>query len=350
MNSKPNHYLSIFTTGFSEVVHDALMTSCQDCTIQTIEDGMVIYSSFEKPAIVQKMRFLNNSFVLLAHAKSHPDSGVEKTIGKLLKKVKITTALNYAPISEAHNFGIVISKENEMITIEKSAREVVEQQFSKMLKMPVEKTKPGVEIWFMFRRGDDAYCGLRFTGLARDSKVHREKGELKRELANLMCLLSEPTVNDIVLDPFSGWGAIPIERAIAFPYTQIIAGEKDTEAVSKLQKRVGENDVKIEVCALDATSMPSIESNSVSTIITDPPWGMHDMQGTDFIEFYTKMLNEFLRVLRSPGTIILLTGRKREFEKAVDTFRNNLKLEGWFDTLVARKKTRVYKLRKADSV
>ena len=83
----------------------------------------------------------------------------------------------------------------------------------------------------------------------------------------------------------------------------------------------------------------------MNKIITDPPWGIYKEDKRDYVEFYSKVLREFERVLIPNGIAVILTARKDGFIKALKSMPN-LNLEKDYHILVSGKKAGVYKLTK----
>lgn len=169
------------------------------------------------------------------------------------------------------------------------------------------------------------------------------KGELRPELANLLCLISEPQKTDTFLDPFCGFGAIPIERAKNFPFGKVIASDIDLNNINLLKEKTKQ---KIQIENWDALNLKEIEDSSIHKIVTDPPWGVYKQEGIDLISFYLKMLKEFYRILKPNGLLVLLTGRKLEIEKIINSSASLFLLEKKYNILVSGKKANVYKFRK----
>ena len=95
---------------------------------------------------------------------------------------------------------------------------------------------------------------------------------------------------------------------------------------------------------LDALNLANIENNSVDKIVTDPPWGLHEGKNLDLPKFYLKMLEEFYRVTKTGGFIVILTAQKELIETQLGKLKDNLKLVAKYNTLVSGKKAGVYKL------
>ena len=106
----------------------------------------------------------------------------------------------------------------------------------------------------------------------------------------------------------------------------------------------------VSVRRADALYLSHIESASIDLIVTDPPWGFWDgdvYAGANSISsLYTKMLEEFYRVLSGRGRAIVLTGAKKEFEEAVSQskgFVHCTQAKGYrTDILVNGKKSAIF--------
>jgi tRNA (guanine6-N2)-methyltransferase len=152
-----------------------------------------------------------------------------------------------------------------------------------------------------------------------------------------------------VLDPFCGYGAIPLECARSFPAKQIIASDNDAALVVALQRKVASHGKasNVRVHRRDALHLTEIAAGSVQRVITDPPWGYFQQSDVDFAAFYAQMLGEWARVLSAGGLCVVLTARKHEFEAAA-TDTPALAVLVKYDILVSGKKAAVYKLQKSE--
>lgn len=86
------------------------------------------------------------------------------------------------------------------------------------------------------------------------------------------------------------------------------------------------------------------EDNFIDKIITDPPWGFYQHMDIDINVFYKKMLQEFYRILKPNGILVLLTARKKEFENSLADCQNKYKLVDKYHILVSGKKAAIYKI------
>ncbi len=326
-------YFSTFISGFSELVSESLQKLLPDFEQSSLIDGLIIYRTSAQPNEVARLRFLNNTFLLSGITQVSNTSG-STTLAEAAKVLISDLHLVHPtfPKSEQKTFRIVFSDENHLVSIERNIHKKLEEKIAKTLKMIVDRAKPDWEYWFLKRREGFVLFGLRLTRHP-DYKDVLQKGELRPELANLLCLLSEPDKDDVFLDPFSGSGSIPRERT-KFPYKKIISGDIKPALIKKTKG--------IEITKLDAlyTNLPS---SSINKVVTDPPWGVEVGKELDLPDFYSKMLKEFSRIMKPHGIVVILMGKKEIFEEILQQFPQFSLLKK-YDILVSGKKAGVYKL------
>jgi len=318
-----------------------LKRNIDDVRMSLLLDGVIIYETNQRPEKIASFRFFQNSFLLLFSLGNFKGKIVSLALSVIKNEGQIKS-IPKAIVRQKRTFRLIFSEENQSTSIRRSLWLDLEKLFSEKTGLIVDRSLPEVEIWFLSRSEGYGLVGLRLTKrLAGEKSL--EKGELKPELAHLLCLIADLGKNDILFDPFSGSGAIPSEAAISFSPRKIIASDKDQQLFRKLQKRLGAQK-KVEVYNWDALALTSLEDNSIDKIITDPPWGFYKEESiSDLAGFYKKMLLELDRVLKRGGVLVILIGQKEVFEKALATI-HSLKLQKKNDILVSGKKAGIYKL------
>jgi len=111
-----------------------------------------------------------------------------------------------------------------------------------------------------------------------------------------------------------------------------------------LQEKIKKSRVKIVVGKWDALNLTSLTNKSVDKIITDPPWGFYENKSINLREFYKSMLNEFIRVLKPNGLMIILMGQREIFGEVISGF-SELKLLEKYDILISGKKATIFKIK-----
>jgi tRNA (guanine6-N2)-methyltransferase len=344
-----NRYASTFIVGLKEVVKGMLQALYPDIEILFLLDGLIVYQGNLSVSSVKKLRFVTNSYIVLDVYKNLGNNPIQKMLTTVSRDDDLERKL-YAQIKKVHTgktFRVVVSDKNQFVSVRKDLLESIEHKVSGIKGLRVNRAKPHTEFWFLNRSEGYGFFLMRLTTHTAYEKI-LEKGELKPELAHLLCFLSEPNENDIFLDPFCGSGAIPIERALSFPYNMIFASDKDPQKKKFVRKRLKNERVKgtFIVKEQDALNLTSFENNFIHKIVTDPPWGLFEKLNVNIGNFYALMLGELCRVLRKGGIIVILTARKDEFEQVVASMEGDLELLNRYDILVSGKKAAVYKILK----
>jgi tRNA (guanine6-N2)-methyltransferase len=156
-------------------------------------------------------------------------------------------------------------------------------------------------------------------------RVVERGAALRPSVAAAMVRLSEPAPDDVFLDPMCGTGTILLERAVAGRYELLLGGDADQAAVDATLENFGPRHQPRRIELWDATKLPLADA-SVSTIVCNLPWGRQISEQATLPLLYSGMLREAVRVLRSPGRMVLLTSEWDLLKRALRD-RPELKLE-----------------------
>ena len=336
-----NSYFSTFITGFGEVVEEHLVKSLKDVEILLLVDGLVIYKTSSSLGDIKELKFLNNSFILLKKVGKVYESSVKEMCKALIHDRNVGEVIESNFSQKKYKFRVRASVKNQFVAIDKNVLRNVEERIAQLSEnLELDRSLPDIEFLIAIRSEGFGLLGIQFTRRSNYEKT-LEKGELYPELAYILCLISDPDKSDVFMDPMAGHGSIPGQR-INFPYKKIIAGEVDISLQKKLKTKFGE---KVLVELLDATQLNGFTDGSIDKIVTDPPWGLHDME-KDIPDFYFRIFQEFCRVLKGNGMAVVLTSQKEVIEDLFLKFVGRLELVKKYTTLVSGKKVGVYKLKK----
>lgn len=338
-------YLSTFISGLQNPVSNLLKENIKDVRINSVLDGLIIYETNESHNKIKQLRFFNNTFILIKTFTNLGKNSLDNMLKDISKMKNLTKIISRLLSKDNKSFRIMVSKENQFVSANKNILKKIEKKIlSSKRKLKFNLHKPDTEFWFLQRRENIGFFMLRLTKNITNKKLH--KGELRPELAHILCYLSEPDKEDIFLDPFSGYGSIPIERAKSFPANIIFATDKKEEYKKYFNEKIKLRKLKIKIIlkTLNALNMGFFKNNFITKIVTDPPWGIYE--GVDINKFYDSMINEFLRVVKNKGIIVVLTSKKQEFEKIICNHKKDIKLLKKYDILVSGKKAGIYKLKR----
>ncbi|MGD2091252.1 MAG: RsmD family RNA methyltransferase [Candidatus Aminicenantes bacterium] len=348
-------FVSTFISGLKELIEAALLNTDPSIKIINTLDGLVVYKSNAAISEIKKLKFFNNSFLLL---KKFQNMGQQNPIEKMLKNIaglknlEELISTHVPPFHKNKTFRIMVSIENRFAVGNKHYLKIIEKKIAKVASLRLDRRNPAIEFWFLLRREGVGFFMLRLTKHPAYEKVLK-KGELRPELAHILCIMSQPNRDDIFLDPFCGYGAIPVERAQSFPFNLVFASDTDEEKIEYLKNRIKNlKSKKIKKYfipkVLNALDLKAFEDNFINKIVTDPPWGLFREMTMETPEFYALMLKEFLRILKINGIIVILTAKKEEVERAAADLRDKIKIVEKYDILVSGQKAAIYRMIKND--
>ncbi len=169
-----------------------------------------------------------------------------------------------------------------------------------------------VEFWTTLL-DDELIIALRMSNdrmRIREYKVANLPGSLRPSVAAALAWLSEPRDDDVVLDPLCGAGTVLIERAHLGRYAMLLGGDSDERALSAARENIGPRYRPIELRRWDAAALP-LDDASVTTIVTNLPWGKRLGSHEENRRLYPRLATEFKRMLKPGGRMVLLTAETR---------------------------------------
>jgi 23S rRNA G2445 N2-methylase RlmL len=168
-----------------------------------------------------------------------------------------------------------------------------------------------VEIW-VHLIGGRLFAGIRLSDITLRNRTYRHvsmPAALKPTVAAAMVRLSRPGGNDVFLDPMCGSGTILIERALAGRYALLLGGDSGNDAIAAARENVGRRYQPIEIRQWDARDLP-LEDASVNTIVCNLPFGKQIGSPRANRSLYPALLDEWTRVLRTGGRMVLLSSER----------------------------------------
>ena len=330
-------YIATCISGLEEFVAERLKRGGHVRIVRS-EGGLVEFVSDLEWGRFQSVRYVTNCFMVLRRGEAkHTDEAVRAVFSASFPITKTIKEI----LAGKRTFALVTAIENETVR----PREAVEaeKRLARLFRLREVPNVPSLECWAHVRHSGWWYLCIRLTSLRKENKS-RESGELRSDIANIMTLISHPHSSDVVYDPFCGSGTLLLERGYAAPYQKMYAADNDADMVRRAEEKLAR--LKNVFIKIEDAAFSSLASGSVSTIITDPPWGSFQKIEDPTI-FYQNMLTEFARVLRPDGVVVMLSGAKETMGVLLlGDFKNVFMLVKKYDILYSGKKTALYKLRK----
>ena len=327
-------YVSSFITGFQDVVKKDLVQRLPSCKIISLYDGLIHYQYAGNSRDLEKIIYFNNSFFVL---KTWKGKGLNfpSMVGAVSAEKK------YYLINKG-TFRVRFSQENQFTSVDKNISRRAEETVLRNSRLVLNKVTPDTEIWYSIRREGFAFCG-QLISKREFTEKNLNKGGLRPEIAYLIAAFADIKPDDFILEPFCGYGSIPVQLAKKFRFSKLYASDIDDEKIKLLgQKKQLKDNPLVDLRMADVFSLSHIEDKSVNLVITDPPWGFYEDIG-DVRLFYKKMFESFKRVLKDDGKMIILSARKEELEDVIAEFK--FVQEDYLHTLVNGKKAGLYKIR-----
>ena len=340
------YYFSTFISGFQDIVKSLIGQMLKDVEIVNIFDGIVLYKTSATPETIRTIKIFNNSFMLLGRYQIPADKTPDYIVKQFLGSSKDIGGVTQSEIDKGRykTFRVVSSHRNQLYSTDRVLLKKVEEKILKNTNLSVDRLNPDVEFWFLTRSEGIGLFGMRITKHQSYDKV-LQKGELRPELANLMCWLSEPSSDDVFLDPFCGYGSIPFERSGIAGYRRIMASDIDKEKLravaAKLQSTTNRSNIL--VSADDFLKIAAPKHLVINKIVTDPPWGDYEKMSVETVKFYEVFLQKCSELLAPGGILVFISSCKSEIDEALKKLPPKLALEQSYDILVSGKKARIYK-------
>jgi len=331
-------FLAQCTAGLQEFVAERLVEDF-GADVEHTEEGLVVFSGEGIEA--KNISYTNNVFLLLEQLNN---ADMNTLLSACTQGKRWHQPAKQSINKGERSFRLFLSDENKLVSADRAKLDKLISQIEQQCRITHTAHRPDTEFWLFRRRNGAAYFCKRLTK-NRMTEKDLNPGELRPELARILCLISEPATKDIFLDPFAGSGAIAFARK-EWPYEIMFVSDIEPEKIQAIKKNIPKTKKPIIVRAADALKLDKIENGFIDKLVTDPPWGLFDKSIADVPSFYKKTLQEMCRVVKPDGIIVMLTGARELVTDLSKEFASQLTLERRFDILVSGKKASIVKWRR----
>lgn len=341
-----NYYYSTFVPGLLEPVKDSLLRALKHCHVRVELDGLIAYETNAEVDDIRNLGFVTNTFRIL---KSYPQD-TRRTIINMASQVLADRSIRIRPVPTdgkgTQTFRVITSVANHLVPLDQRLMKQLEHKISSQTRLRPNRSKPDHEFWLLQRSEGFGFFALRISHHKSYDKA-LQKGELRPELANILCRLSRPSHGELFLDPFCGSGAIPLQRA-RFPVGLIFASDSDHQKIDSLKQRIRKLGLEKKIIARceSALELRRYQDGSIHKIVTDPPWGHFESTQIPLNEFYDRMLAEFCRLLAPEGMLVVLTAQDAILETTIQKNASKLETLKKFNILLSGKKAVIYVLQR----
>lgn len=335
-------YYSTHPEGLTSIISEILRKTSKTDKILHEGNSYILYTSTKKPEEIAQLKYLELSFLTVDFFTKNfkiPDL-IKYTKNNTNKIIEISHHL----AKKNSTFRIITSQSSTDKNNYNPDVKNLENLLSKNLK--IDRGHPDYEIRLV-EKNSYGFIGIRITKPAEYIDEF-QKGSLRKEIAYILNYLSNPSQEDIFIDPFCGGGIIPILRSEMAQYKKIIASDMNT---SLLKDKLIKTRMNIPNLIIESNELSSLnpENISVNKIVTDPPWGM--MESVPNIqEFYKKMFLDFIRISRENTLIVLLSAQNNIIKNILKENSNILRLEKEIPIKASGRDTYIFVIKKSDKV
>lgn len=328
-------YVSTCITWFQDLAAQLLQKDLKAFKLLKKEDGLIIYQSSSNNTAITALPYINNSFLLL-HVAQKPLSSLEHYAKELLytkhhrksklalfkqKKVKIRV-MSYV--------------ENQPTKINKTLQKQLEKEIlSCSRNFILDTANPDIEFRLSKRVNEPQRFLLRLT--KKNSTKGIKKGEIRPEFAYFMNALWGLSSEDIIIDPFVGYGSFPKSLIKHFPHKKIIVNDIQSPLIQELKKEFKNQNI---VFLNKDINTLSFKDFKITTVITDPPRGLFETLHPSVEQFYENFIYKCATELPVSGKLILCTYQKELTKSLLLKYHFRIKYE--IHTLLSGKKVVIF--------
>lgn len=309
-----HQYLATFPAGCYEIIIKSLKSfSLDDFTIIEHDDSSVTFRSPFRVEKLIELRFFTNIYLVVDDILNLPYTFLKGDYFRLM---------------------LLVDGAPQVLGTVQRAK--IEERIAKKLDLKANTHLSLNDFYLIKRSGNEEFLGLRLSR-AKFKRDDLQAGELRPELAHILCLAAGVKAKDTVLDMFAGYGSIPLEAARGFGCKRVLAVDKQVLPGRHVHSAITWH-------AADASKLNFIFSGSIARIVTDPPWGSYDANNNQNLKMqYDDFTKEMARTLKPGGIAVILTS----WSDAEEYLTKYLKLVAKWNILVSGKKATVFKLQKA---
>ncbi len=291
--------------GFERIVARAARRDLAGFYHNAIGGGFVRGSTTAPAKVLRRFPCATNVFEVLATTRRN---GMDRELADLARKVAAVARPAGLPSTGAirlriHDDGTFAS------TGDRAARRL-EDALSRWSGLRVSRARATLEYWVL-RRTDlgDVVLGAKLTP---QSSVRPQRGTLAPPVASCLARIAELDSTSMVLDPFAGSGAIG--RACLEAGAGRVWINDPRSSFDEDLKHLG--GTRLRRTSVDFRAL-EIDPGTVTTVVTDPPWGIFQEIEKGIEVLYTDFGRAARTWLGSTGSAVLLTGAP---DKAVNRF------------------------------
>lgn len=285
------------------------------------KNGLVVFAYEGDPALLQTLRTVEDVFYVAVRATDLPAgraeqlAALERLVAHRVDWPRAMSILGQSVGGQASarrrmTFRVISRVQSNDIVYRKETQVRVERAIqAQQPRWLLVEDESALEFWLNVFP-DELLLGLRLsdkTMRQREYKIEHLPASLRPSVAAAMVSLTQPTPDDVFMDPMCGAGTLLIERALWSRYKQLLGGDARAEAVAVARANIGSKYKPIRVEQWDATDLQMIADTAVDAVACNLPFGKQIGSRRENETLYGRFLREVARVVRPGGRVVLLT-------------------------------------------
>ena len=221
-------YYATFEKGFGEIVKSIIKKQDKNSRIKTLYDSSVLFFADER--FDMRNSCFDEAFIVLHNSFKQGVGAINVEMKNLLEKKDLK--INFP--KDMTSFKLTILKENDKVIVDNHLKTAFETMLKRITKRTISFFADNELVLLAKEDGETLFMRRQGTGV--EFKKLSSKFGLKPQLAYLLCYLSNPQANEVVVDAFAGKGVVSSVRALSFAKSNIIAGSDDDDESKELRK------------------------------------------------------------------------------------------------------------------
>jgi tRNA (guanine6-N2)-methyltransferase len=318
-NTNKTVYLGVTVPGIEDIAIAEANAKLADLSIRDILRGKILFSTSCPLAEIMKVRSFVNIYYLIQRFNIGPHKNDLLFFAKKIKKGPLNAIVAYLK-KKVNNAKVIVNVSR--VGKHTYNRFALAQALLKILTEKYRFTEgTGDNHDYAFRLDIVNHKGLFSLKLSPPSARRYEfkPRTLSPALAHALVWLTQPSANDIFLDPFCGTGTIATERAV-YSAQRIIASDQ-AEVIREHTKKQPPLPAPIELQPWAACKL-EIKEPTVTTLVTNLPWGKK-VKPSKIYPLYENFFQEAKQIMVPKSNGIVLTNQEKALKKALKN--NSLK-------------------------
>lgn len=324
-------YVSSCITWFQDLAIKLLKKDIKAFRLLSKEDGFLIYQSSSSNSSIASLPYINNSFLLL-HTAQKLFPSLEHYVKELLA-LKHQRKQQLIPFKQKKiKVRLMSYVENQPTKINKTLQKQLEKEIlSCSRNFILDTANPDIEFWLSKRANEPQRFLLRLT--KKNATKDVKKGEIRPEFSYFVNTLWELSSEDVIIDPFVGYGSFPKSLLKYFPHKKIIVNDLQSSLIQELKQELKNQNL---VFLNKDVRTICFKDYKITTVITDPPWGLFEVLYPSVEKFYEMFIHKCATELPVNGKLVLCTYQKEIVKSLLIKYNFVIKKE--IHTLLSGKK------------